>query len=108
MSPRYSLRTINEQPVSPCVSGHVCKEKSPGVAASTVKLVLCGAGDGIPGSHVKWCVDAYQPAKYFRVSQMALQEMKVQCDGTSSSGGIKGSCMMKMTTKIMQCAACLH
>ena len=30
---------------------------------------------------------------------MALQEMKVRCDGTSSSGGIKGSCLMKMTTK---------
>ena len=25
--------------------------------------------------------------------------MKVRCDGTSSSGGIEGSCMMKTTTK---------
>ena len=52
-----------------------------------------------PGSHVKWCVDAYKPAKYFGVSQMVLQGMKVRCDGTSSSGDIEGSCMMKMTTK---------
>ncbi len=51
------------------------------------------------GSHVKWCVDACQPAKYFGVSQMALNVMEVQCDRTSSSGGIEGSCMMKMTTK---------
>ena len=53
----------------------------------------------IPGSHVKWCVDACQPVKYFGVSQMALKVMKVRCDRTSSSGGLEGSCMMKMTTK---------
>ena len=45
----------------------------------------------IPGSHVKWCVDACQPVKYFGVSQMALKVMKVRCDRTSSSGGIEGS-----------------
>ena len=47
----------------------------------------------------KWCVDACQPVDYFGVGQMALKVMKVLCDGTSSGGGIEGSCMMKMTTK---------
>ena len=50
-------------------------------------------------SRVKWCVNACQPVKYFGVSQMALKVMKVRCNGTSSCGGIKGSCMMKMTNK---------
>lgn len=45
----------------------------------------------IPGSHVKWCVDACQPVKYFGVKQMVLKVMKVRCDRTSSSGGIKGT-----------------
>ena len=45
----------------------------------------------IPGFHVMWCGDAYQPVKYFGVSKMALKVMKVWCDRTSNSVGIKGS-----------------
>ena len=60
---------------------------------------MSGVDYGIPCSHVEWCENAYQPGKYFGVSQMALKVMKVRCDRTSSSGGIEGSCLMKMTTK---------